>query len=357
MSERVILDVVELTKAFVPRRTLGDVLLRRESGRLVAVDDVSFRLEANQTLGIVGESGSGKSTLAKCLVRLVEPDSGRVELEGVDVLKMSRRELVNARRGMQMVYQDPYSSLTPGLTVEQAIAEAARYHGLVTKETQQARVMELLDSVGLPRSVAARRPRELSGGQRQRVAVARALAVQPEILIADEAVSALDVSVQAQILNLIARLQAELGLSVVFIAHQLSVIDHMADRVLVMYLGRIVESGPTSIVFREPRHPYTAGLLEAQPSLDRRATRRKPALQGEIPSPLNMPVGCRFQTRCPLVQDVCRAVDPPSVELSPGHFSACHVLAPSEASTPAGRDNSQQAPADGEASAEAAQRV
>jgi oligopeptide/dipeptide ABC transporter ATP-binding protein len=289
------------------------------------LDGVSASVRHHRTLGIVGESGSGKSTLAKSIVRLIEPDGGSIRFHGKDVLGAGRDELRHFRRLVQIVYQDPYSSLNPRLTVGTAILEPARVHGLVDKAGEKRRLAELLDQVGLAQRLGDRRPRALSGGQRQRVAIARALATEPEVLIADEVVSALDVSIQAQVLNLLTEMQRELGMTMIFISHNLPVVGHIADDVAVMYLGRIVEYGPTAEVFARPAHPYTAALLAAQPSRGRRL-REKVAVKGEIPSPLNIPKGCRFRTRCPLAQPVCQEIDPPRVDVSPSHGSWCHVL-------------------------------
>jgi oligopeptide transport system ATP-binding protein len=306
-------------------------LVARTRNRLPALDGVSLTLDRGESLGLVGESGSGKSTLAHCLVRIVEPDAGTIQLDGDDLLAARGKRLQAARRRLQLVYQDPYSSLNPRLTVQAAIVEPARVHGIVQKAEEREYAVRLVQRVGLGEDVLQRRPKELSGGQRQRVAIARALALKPDLLIGDEALSALDVSVQAQILNLFGALQEDLGVGLLLISHQLSVVAHLADNVAVMYLGRIVESGPTTAVFRTPRHPYTAALLEAQPRLSDRG-RRRPALRGELPTAESVPTGCRFRSRCPLAERVCAEVDPPAVEVAPGHFSRCHVLAPAASS-------------------------
>jgi oligopeptide/dipeptide ABC transporter ATP-binding protein len=319
-----VLEAVQLSKRFRARRTLLDTVRRRRNW-LTALDQVSLAIEPHQIVGVVGESGSGKSTLAKCLVRLQDPDAGEVRFGGEDVLAAKGSDLAAIRRRMQMIYQDPYSSLNPLMKVEDAITEPGHVHGLIPAgESAADYAKRLLDLVGLPAAAGARRPSQLSGGQRQRVAIARAMAAEPELIIADEPVSALDVSIQAQILNLFEKLRAEEGLSVLFIAHQLPVVAHMADTVLVMYLGRVVERGPARAVFGRPGHPYTAGLLESQPGRHRRQTSRRPALKGEIPSPLEIPSGCRFRTRCPLAQEVCREVDPPAADLGDGQLSWCH---------------------------------
>lgn len=320
-----LLSVERLTCAFRANRRVADALRGRPAGRVVAVDDVSLTLGAGQTLGLVGESGSGKTTLARCLVRLIEPESGTIRFRDIDVMRADGSALREVRRHIQMVFQDPYSSLNPRLSVADALSEAALVHGLATRGDVGERVARTLDLVGLSSSVARRWPRELSGGQRQRVAIGRALILEPSVLIADEAVSALDVSIQAQIMNLLDSLVRELGLSLLFISHQLAVIAHLARRVAVMYLGRIVEEGPTEDVFLRPRHPYTAALLAAHPAVGDH-TPREPALRGEIPSPLAIPQGCRFETRCRYVTDRCRAEDPAPAEVAPGHRAWCHVL-------------------------------
>jgi oligopeptide/dipeptide ABC transporter ATP-binding protein len=319
-----ILRVEGLEKSFPARRDVIDVL-KRQRPKLLAVDGVSFELRSHQAIGIVGESGSGKSTVAKCLVRLLEPDSGSITFRSTDVRAARGKGLASIRRAMQLIYQDPYSSLNPLMTVEQAISEPARVHGLIPEgRSSLAYVTEILELVGLSSRIAGRRPSQLSGGQRQRVAIARAMAVRPEILIADEPVSALDVSIQAQVLNVFEKLRAEQGVAIIMIAHQLAVLAQLADSVLVMYLGRIVEAGPAEQVFGRPGHPYTVALLKSQPGRHRRSQRRQPALEGEIPSPLNIPSGCRFRTRCPMAQDICREVDPAPVDLGGGHLSWCH---------------------------------
>jgi len=322
-----IVVATDLRKGFAGRRTAADLARFRSAPQLTALDGVSVTLSPGRILGVVGESGSGKTTLARCLVGLVRPDSGSVLFDGQDVLAARGRDLMAIRRSMQLIYQDPYSSLDPRVRIRDTIAEGALVHGLVDGAGIDALVRRLLDLVGLPGTVADRRPRDLSGGQRQRVAIARALALQPRVLIADEAVSALDVSIQAQILNLLDQLRHELGLAVLFVAHQLGVIAHLADSVAVMYLGSIVESGPVTDVFLAPRHPYTAALLAANPGL-RPRDGRAPALVGEIPSPFAIPSGCRFSSRCRFVQERCRAAEPELVELGPNHHARCHVLPP-----------------------------
>ncbi len=323
-----VLAARHLSKAFPVQRSLGEILRRTPARRVVALDDVTIELGRAATLAVVGETGSGKSTLAHCLVRLVEPDAGTIEFDGEDVVGAGTRELRAVRRKLQLVYQDPYSSLNPQMKIGRAIAEPARIHGLVERGAERTLVRELLEQVGLGEEYAGRYPRQLSGGQRQRVAIARALAVRPTALIADEAVSALDVSIQAQIINLLLDLQDDLGVAIVFITHQLGVVANVASDVAVMYLGRIVEHGPLASVFGAPHHPYSAALLEAHPTVSEKKTRRA-AMRGEMPSALALPTGCRFRTRCPLAERICAEVDPPAVEVAPGHTARCHVLAPS----------------------------
>jgi oligopeptide transport system ATP-binding protein len=323
-ADETLLHVTDLTKTFASRqRSLGTLMGKTAPG-VVALDGISLDVHKHQIVGVVGESGSGKSTLAKCLVRLVEPDSGSVVFRSQDVLKLRGRELAAARRAMQMIYQDPYSSLNPMMTVGKAIREAAQLEGRPTRAEEDANLHDLLARVSLSQKLADSRPRELSGGQRQRVAIARAMAVQPELLLADEAVSALDVSVQAQILNLFARLRDDVGVAIVFITHDLSVVAYVADVVMVMYLGAVMETGPTDQIFAAPGHPYTAALLSAQPGRHRRQRVERPVLSGEIPSAMNIPSGCRFRTRCPLAQDVCAEIAPPPVDVGEGQTAWCH---------------------------------
>jgi oligopeptide transport system ATP-binding protein len=274
----------------------------------------------------VGESGSGKSTLARCITRLTEPDDGSILFDGADIRALSGRSLQGMRRRMQVVFQDPFSSLNPRLTVGAALAEPLLVHGLATRADAAEQVGQLLDLVGLAPQVSRRFPRELSGGQRQRVAIARSLAPRPELLIADEAVSALDVSIQAQILNLLVDLTERLGLTMIFISHQLAVIASVADDVAVMYLGQIVERGPVEEVFASPQHPYTAALLAANPEPVPERRRRETAIRGDIPSPLDIPSGCRFRTRCGFAEARCAEADPGLLDVGPGRVARCVVL-------------------------------
>ena len=320
----VLLQVDGLTKAYPVRRTLGERIRRAPARKLVALENVSFQVRHREVMGVVGESGSGKTTLGRCLIRLVDPDGGRVRFDGVDVRSLEGSDLRRLRRRVQMVFQDPFTSLNPRLTVGAAILEAGKVHGLVDDGQDDTFVAEHLERVGLSATLADRRPRQLSGGQRQRVAIARALAVGPDMLVADEPVSALDVSIQAQIINLFRDLQARLGLTMIFIAHQLSVVSQVADTVAVMYMGRIVEHGPIEEVFNRPEHPYTQALLASRPDPDPRR-RSDPPLRGDVPSPLDMPPGCKFSTRCPFVEETCREVEPALEYTGPRHLVACHI--------------------------------
>jgi oligopeptide/dipeptide ABC transporter ATP-binding protein len=320
-----ILTIEGLRKRFVVGRSPLQWARRQRPRALTAVDGVSLELHRGEVLGVVGESGCGKTTLARCVLRLVEPDEGSIRLDGCDLLALSRGELRAARKRVQMVFQDPYASLNPRMTIGAAIGEAARVHRLVDAAGERRYVEELLDLVGLPASARERLPKALSGGQRQRAVIARALALKPDVLIADEAVSALDVSIQAQILGLLRELTDELGLATLFIAHQLAVIAHISDSVAVMYLGQIVEQGPTARVFNAPRHPYTRALLDAHPEPDAVRRRGSPAVAGDIPSPLQMPSGCRFHTRCAFAEERCLQ-PPPLLDLGGGHRARCVVL-------------------------------
>jgi oligopeptide/dipeptide ABC transporter ATP-binding protein len=323
-----LLTVTGLTKRFADKHSIVDRLRHREPSVLTALDNVDVKVASGETLGVVGESGSGKSTLARCIIRLHEPDSGSVIFDDKDMLGANGAGLRALRREMQMVYQDPYTSLNPRLRIGTAVAEPARVHGLIEKGEEERYAAELLERVGIRREAMRRFPHEFSGGQRQRIAIARSLSVKPKLLIADEAVSALDVSIQAQLLSLLEEIRRDLGLTMIFIAHQLAVISRLADRVAIMYLGRVVETGATADVFANPRHPYTKALLEAHPQIDGGRV-RKPAVRSETPTAFSIPSGCRFHTRCPLAEEICSEVDPPEVEVASvlgGHLSACHVM-------------------------------
>lgn len=298
------------------------------SGYLKAVDGVSLRLEKGQTLGLVGESGCGKSTLGRCIMRLIEPTSGQIFFEGQDILQLGKRELRAFRREIQFIFQDPYSSLNPRSTIQRIIEEPLMVHGIGDHSERRKRIELLMSKVGLGIECINNFPHEFSGGQRQRIGIARALALDPSIVICDEPVSALDVSVQAQILNLLCRLQLDLGLSYLFISHDLSVIKYISDRVMVMYLGKIVEIADHASIWSEPLHPYTQILMSAVPVPDPKIakTRSGIALEGDVPSPLNIPSGCRFRTRCPRSIEECSKTDPMLLEVSAGHFVACDLV-------------------------------
>ncbi|WMD18249.1 ABC transporter ATP-binding protein [Achromobacter seleniivolatilans] len=287
-----------------------------------AVDGVSFDVPRNTIVGLVGESGSGKTTTGRALLRLFAPTAGRILFDGQDITKLNEKQMLPWRRRMQIVFQDPYASLNPRMTVADILGEALDTHKLA-QHRRSARIGELLERVGLNADHSRRYPHEFSGGQRQRIGIARALAVEPDFIVADEPVSALDVSVQAQVLNLLQDLQRDLGLTMLFVAHDLAVVDYLCDEVIVMYLGRVMERGPTSEVYARPRHPYTRALLSAAPVPDPRAPRSRILLKGDIPSPVNPPSGCVFRTRCPHAIDACAATEAKPVSVGPGHFVAC----------------------------------
>lgn len=318
-----LLAVEQLSKTFPARRRFPFAA----APGVRAVDDVSFSLEEGQTLALVGESGCGKSTTGRLVLRLIDPSTGRVMFRGRDVAQAGRREMHALRRQMQIVFQDPYGSLSPRRTVGAILAEPLQAHGLVHGAADaRAKGAELLRLVGLSPDMLDRYPREFSGGQRQRIGIARAISVDPDFVVADEPVSALDVSVQAQIVNLLQAIQAQRGLSYLFISHDLRVVRHIAHRVAVMYLGRVVEEGPKAAVFRAPQHPYTQALLSAVPEPGART--RRIVLEGELPSPSAAPSGCSFRTRCPLAQPVCAEERPALREVAPGQRAACHFARP-----------------------------
>jgi peptide/nickel transport system ATP-binding protein len=303
------------------------VVLDRHVGDIKAVDDVTLTIERGETLGLVGESGCGKSTVGRAIIRLYEPTGGRIVFDGQDITHLNEPELRPLRRRMQMVFQDPFASLNPRHSVGRMVGEPLRVHGLAGRRGVGGRVNELLDIVGLPRDAATRYPHEFSGGQRQRIGLARALALNPDFIVADEPVSALDVSIQAQIINLLEQLQHEFDLTYLFIAHDLAVVRHISDRIAVMYLGVIVEVAPADALYDDPLHPYTISLLSAVPIPDPVVERERETilLAGDLPSPANPPPACRFHTRCPYVQETrCRDDTPPLRELAPGHVVACH---------------------------------
>jgi oligopeptide transport system ATP-binding protein len=318
-----LLEVNNLVKHFPIKSGL---LIDREVGAVRAVDDVSFNVRPGETLGLVGESGCGKSTLCRTVVKLLEPTSGSIKFEGTEISGLGRRDLRPLRREMQVIFQDPYASLNPRKRVGQIVGDPLRLHGLASGSSLRRQTQDLLDRVGLSPEHYNRFPHEFSGGQRQRIGIARALALRPKLVIADEPVSALDVSIQAQIINLLDDLQDEFKLTYVFVAHDLGVVRHVADRVAVMYLGKIVEIGPADEVYSKPIHPYTVSLLSAVPIPDPKenSARQQVILEGDVPSPANPPPACRFHTRCPHATEICSQDEPALVDYGHGHWAACH---------------------------------
>lgn len=322
-SSRALVEVEDL-KIHFPITSGG--LLRRQIGAVKAVDGISFTVNRGETLGLVGESGCGKSTTGRAVLHLYRPTAGKVVFDGVDLADLTGNDLRRMRRRSQMIFQDPYASLNPRMTVAEILGEPLHVHRLAEGKARAERIQELLVTVGLSPAIASRYPHEFSGGQRQRIGIARALAVKPEFIVADEPISALDVSVQAQVVNLLADLQQEFNLAYLFVAHDLSVVRHLSDRVAVMYLGRIVETANRDDFYRSPAHPYSQALLSAVPVPDpqQEAVREQIILSGDIASPANPPSGCSFRTRCWKAQAVCSEIQPALVELKPRHWTACH---------------------------------
>ena len=316
-----VLEVRNLKKHFPVKKGV----LRRTVGQVYAVDDVTFSIGEGETLGLVGESGCGKSTVARTVMRLIEPTDGSIRLDGHDVTRLGKAEMRPYRRQMQIIFQDPFSSLNPRMSAGDIVGEPLLVHGIAHGKEKAGMVGELFDQVGLRRSQMDAFPHEFSGGQRQRISIARALALNPKLIVADEPVSALDVSIQAQVINLMMDLQREKQLSYLFIAHDLAVVEHISHRIAVMYLGKIVEYADKKTLFTNPQHPYTEALLSAVPVPNPKLKREKRILQGDVPSPINPPPGCAFHTRCPYVFDRCKTEAPRLVELSPGHGVSCHL--------------------------------
>jgi oligopeptide/dipeptide ABC transporter ATP-binding protein len=316
-----VLEVVNLKKHFPVKKGL----LRRTVGQVYAVDDVTFSIGDSETLGLVGESGCGKSTVARTVLRLIEPTDGSIMLDGHDVTRLGKADMRPYRRQMQIIFQDPFSSLNPRMSAGDIVGEPLLVHGIAHGKEKHGMVGELFDQVGLRRSQMDAFPHEFSGGQRQRISIARALALNPKLIVADEPVSALDVSIQAQVINLMMDLQREKQLSYLFIAHDLAVVEHISHRIAVMYLGKIVEYADKRTLFTNPLHPYTEALLSAVPVPNPKLKREKRILQGDVPSPINPPPGCAFHTRCPYAFERCKIDAPRLVEVSPGHAVSCHL--------------------------------
>ncbi len=321
-AAELLLSVQHLQKYFPIRRGV----LSRVAAHVKAVDDISFDINKGETFGLVGETGCGKTTAGRAVLRLVEPDGGKIRFDGVDLLSLSKQELRWKRRDMQIIFQDPYASLNPRMTIRTIIGEPFAIHHLASGSERNDRVADLLKTVGLDSSVMNRYPHEFSGGQRQRIGIARALALKPKLIVADEPVSALDVSIQAQIINLLADLQQQFGLTYLFISHAIPVIEHISTRIGVMYLGKLVEVGTSAQICTAPKHPYTQALLSAVPIPDPAAKKERIILRGDVPTPINPPNGCRFHTRCPIAVDRCKVDEPPLRQIEDGRDAACHLV-------------------------------
>ncbi len=317
-----LLSVGNLKKYFPIRRGV----LSRVAAHVKAVDDISFDINKGETFGLVGESGCGKTTAGRAILRLLEPDAGAIRFDGIDLLGLGKQDLRRRRRDMQIIFQDPYASLNPRMTIRTIVGEPFAIHGLASGTEREHRVADLLKTVGLDPAVMSRYPHEFSGGQRQRIGIARALALKPKLIVADEPVSALDVSIQAQIINLLADLQEQFGLTYLFISHAIPVIEHISTRIGVMYLGKLVEVGTSAQICLAPKHPYTQALLSAVPIPDPGARKQRIVLRGDVPTPINPPAGCRFHTRCPIAVDRCKVEEPPLREIEEGRDAACHLL-------------------------------
>ncbi len=326
-DDGVLLEVQGLRKHFPIRRGI----FSRVSGHVRAVDGVDLTLRRGETLGLVGESGSGKTTTGRCILRLLEPTGGSIRFEGIDLLALRPAEMRRMRREMQVIFQDPYGSLNPRMKVGSIVGEPLAIHRIARGREREEKVADLLRRVGLDPSAMKRYPHEFSGGQRQRIGIARALALNPKLVICDEPVSALDVSIQAQVVNLLMDLQEEFSLTYLFIAHDLSVVEHISDRVAVMYLGKIVEQADAETLYRDPKHPYTKALLSAIPVPDPERRPQRVLLKGDLPSPASPPPGCAFHPRCPVAVEQCSRVEPPLLDLGGGHVASCHLVRPEPA--------------------------
>lgn len=325
-TREVLMDIRGVKKWFPVKRGL----FGRDKRFVKAVDDINLTIRKGDTLGLVGESGCGKSTLARSILRLIEPTEGEIIFQGQDLMKMSSSQLRSVRRDVQIIFQDPYASLNPRMKVRDILAEPFLIHGLCDQRTALKKASELVDMVGLNQDSMGKYPHEFSGGQRQRICIARALAVEPKLVVCDECVSALDVSIQAQIINLLMELQRKLDLTLIFISHDLRVVRHISSHVAVLYLGKIVEYAPKAELFAAPKHPYTKALLSAMPVADPDADRSRIHLEGDLPSPIDQPSGCNFHTRCPMARESCAAEAPALLELSPGHLCRCPYASQAE---------------------------